>query len=59
VNRRYVEGAFGGAGTGWQDSLVGDAEVDEGAVREAVLDPAASDLGEIVHASPAAEWAEG
>jgi pyruvate dehydrogenase E1 component len=48
VTRRYVEGAFGGAGTGRQYSLVGDAELDEGAVWEAVLDPAVSDLGEIV-----------
>jgi pyruvate dehydrogenase E1 component len=48
VTRRYVECAFGGAGTGRQYSLVGDAELDEGAVWEAVLDPAVSDLGEIV-----------
>ena len=48
VSRRYVETAFGGAGTGRQYSLVGDAELDEGAVWEAVLDPAVSELGEIV-----------
>ncbi len=48
VTRRYVECSFGGAGTGRQYSLVGDAELDEGAVWEAVLDPAVSDLGEIV-----------
>jgi pyruvate dehydrogenase E1 component len=46
--RRYVDGHFGGAGTGRQYSLVGDAELDEGAVWEAVLDPMVSQLGEIV-----------
>ncbi|SFK96556.1 transketolase-like TK C-terminal-containing protein [Amycolatopsis sacchari] len=48
VSRRYVETAFGGAGTGRQYSLVGDAELDEGAVWEAVLDPGVAELGEIV-----------
>ncbi|KUN29316.1 pyruvate dehydrogenase [Streptomyces antibioticus] len=48
MTRRYVECAFGEGGTGRQYSLVGDAELDEGAVWEAVLDPAVSDLGEIV-----------
>jgi pyruvate dehydrogenase E1 component len=46
--RRYVEQTVGGAGTGRQYSLIGDAELDEGAVWEAVLDPGVSDLGEIV-----------
>jgi pyruvate dehydrogenase E1 component len=46
--RRYTEATVGGAGTGRQYSLLGDAELDEGAVWEAVLDPAVSDLGEIV-----------
>ncbi|MCU1691861.1 MAG: Transketolase central region [Frankiales bacterium] len=46
--RRYVEGHFGGAGTGRQYSLVGDAELDEGAVWEAVLDPMVAGLGEVV-----------
>ncbi|GAA0964080.1 transketolase-like TK C-terminal-containing protein [Actinocorallia libanotica] len=46
--RRYVEGAFGGAGTGRQYSLIGDAELDEGAVWEAVLDPGVAELGEVV-----------
>lgn len=46
--RRYVEGRFGTGGTGRQYSLVGDAELDEGAVWEAVLDPMVADLGEIV-----------
>jgi pyruvate dehydrogenase E1 component len=43
VARRYV-----GAGTGRQYSLLGDAELDEGAVWEAVLDPGVAELGEIV-----------
>ena len=46
--RRYVNTQFGGAGTGRQYSLVGDAELDEGAVWEAVLDPMVTELGEIV-----------
>ncbi|MFI6025369.1 transketolase-like TK C-terminal-containing protein [Amycolatopsis magusensis] len=48
VSRRYVDSAFGTAGAGRQYSLVGDAELDEGAVWEAVLDPAVAELGEIV-----------
>ncbi|MBA6433082.1 pyruvate dehydrogenase [Streptomyces sp. GMR22] len=46
--RRYVEGHFGGAGTGRQYSLLGDAELDEGAIWEAVQDPAVPGLGEVV-----------
>ncbi|WP_016880921.1 MULTISPECIES: transketolase-like TK C-terminal-containing protein [unclassified Rhodococcus (in: high G+C Gram-positive bacteria)] len=46
--RRYVETTTGGAGTGRQYSLVGDAELDEGAVWEAILDPGIADLGEVV-----------
>jgi pyruvate dehydrogenase E1 component len=46
--RRYVEGTLGGAGTGRQYSLLGDAELDEGAVWEAILDPGVADLGEVV-----------
>jgi pyruvate dehydrogenase E1 component len=46
--RRYTEAAFGGAGTGRQYSLLGDAELDEGAVWEAVCDPAVAELGEVV-----------
>ncbi len=46
--RRYVQTTTGGAGTGRQYSLVGDAELDEGAVWEAILDPGITDLGEIV-----------
>ncbi|QUH02081.1 pyruvate dehydrogenase [Saccharopolyspora erythraea] len=48
VARRYVENAVGGAGTGRQYSLLGDAELDEGAIWEAVLDPGVAELGEIV-----------
>ncbi|MET0451804.1 MAG: pyruvate dehydrogenase [Mycobacterium sp.] len=46
--RRYIESTFGGVGTGRQYSLVGDAELDEGAVWEAILDPSVAELGEIV-----------
>src|ERR1700722_6059119 len=46
--RRYVCAQFGGAGTGRQFSLVGDAELDEGAVWEAAIDPMVTELGEIV-----------
>jgi pyruvate dehydrogenase E1 component len=45
--RRYA-GKFADAGTGRQYSLVGDAELDEGACWEAVLDPMVAELGEIV-----------
>ncbi|WP_433623607.1 transketolase-like TK C-terminal-containing protein [Nocardia sp. CA-120079] len=49
IARRYINARHGGvAGTGRQYSLVGDAELDEGAVWEAVLDPAVCELGEIV-----------
>src|SRR3954447_19107941 len=46
--RRYVNTAFGAGGTGRQWSIVGDAELDEGAVWEAVLDPMVAELGEVV-----------
>jgi pyruvate dehydrogenase E1 component len=46
--RRYVNTIGGAAGTGRQYSLVGDAELDEGAVWEAILDPGIVDLGEVV-----------
>ena len=48
VARRYVDAHFGGAGSGRQYSLLGDAELDEGAIWEAVLDPSVAKLGEIV-----------
>ncbi|HSZ40141.1 MAG TPA: pyruvate dehydrogenase [Trebonia sp.] len=50
IARRYVAGLEpdGAAGEfGRQFSLVGDAELDEGAVWEAVMDPAVAELGEI------------
>ncbi|WP_035749065.1 transketolase-like TK C-terminal-containing protein [Arthrobacter sp. 35W] len=46
--RRYVDALGAGTGSGRQYSLVGDAELDEGAVWEAVLDPAVAEMGEIV-----------
>jgi pyruvate dehydrogenase E1 component len=50
--RRYVTTHLGeaaaGIGTGRQYSLVGDAELDEGAVWEAVIDPMVAELGEVV-----------
>lgn len=46
--RRYVNDHSGGAGSGRQYSLVGDAELDEGAVWEAVCDPTVAELGEVV-----------
>jgi pyruvate dehydrogenase E1 component len=49
--RRYVGDHFGAGttgGTGRQWSLVGDAELDEGAVWETVLDPMVAELGEVV-----------
>ncbi len=46
--RRYVHSHFGTAGTGRQYSLVGDAELDEGAIWEAILDPMVAGLGEVV-----------
>src|SRR3954451_20129791 len=45
--RRYVNTQLGAGGTGRQWSLVGDAELDEGAVWEAVLDPMVAELGEV------------
>lgn len=48
MSRRYIDTSFGGAGTGRQYSLVGDAELDEGAVWEAIIDPGVAELGEIV-----------
>ncbi|HEV3380456.1 MAG TPA: pyruvate dehydrogenase [Trebonia sp.] len=50
IARRYVAGLDPegtAAGFGRQYSLVGDAELDEGAVWEAVMDPAVAELGEI------------
>ncbi|TQR88605.1 pyruvate dehydrogenase [Mycobacterium hodleri] len=46
--RRYVDTTFANTGPGRQYSLVGDAELDEGAVWEAILDPSVQYLGEVV-----------
>ncbi|GLW06405.1 pyruvate dehydrogenase E1 component [Microtetraspora sp. NBRC 13810] len=46
--RRYVESHTGAGAAGRQYSLLGDAELDEGAVWEAILDPGVAELGEIV-----------
>ncbi len=48
VARRFVDAQFGSGGSGRQYSLVGDAELDEGAVWEAILDPSIAELGEVV-----------
>ncbi|MEC5151940.1 pyruvate dehydrogenase [Cryobacterium sp. GrIS_2_6] len=49
IARRYAADTAGTPrSTGRQFSLVGDAELDEGAVWEAVLDPMVADLGELV-----------
>lgn len=48
IARRYVDTQIGPAGKGRQYSLVGDAELDEGAVWEAILDNSVAELGEIV-----------
>ncbi|MFF0223286.1 pyruvate dehydrogenase [Streptomyces sp. NPDC004629] len=48
IARRYVDEHFGGVGRGRQYSLLGDAELDEGAIWEAVQDPTVADLGEVV-----------
>jgi pyruvate dehydrogenase E1 component len=46
VTRRYVADHFGGS-AGRQYSLIGDAELDEGACWEAIVDPIVPDLGEV------------
>lgn len=48
IARRYVESHGGGAGRGRQYSLLGDAELDEGAIWEAIQDPMVPGLGEVV-----------
>ncbi|WP_420178860.1 transketolase-like TK C-terminal-containing protein [Paenarthrobacter sp. TA1.8] len=48
ISRRYIETVSGTPNRGRQYSLVGDAELDEGAVWEAVLDSNVADLGEVV-----------
>src|SRR6201985_1800291 len=49
VARRYLNSRFAGdEAPGRQYSLLGDAELDEGAVWEAVVDPGVAELGEVV-----------
>ena len=50
IARRYLSNRFAGdtATAGRQYSLLGDAELDEGAVWEAVVDPGVAELGELV-----------
>jgi len=53
VARRYLNDRFAGDSTGSrsagrQYSLLGDAELDEGAVWEAIVDPGVAEMGEIV-----------
>lgn len=48
IARRYVNTVSGRTHIGRQYSLVGDAELDEGAVWEAIMDPATAQLGEVV-----------
>lgn len=48
ISRRYAESVSGNPSRGRQYALVGDAELDEGAIWEAVLDPNVAELGEIV-----------
>jgi pyruvate dehydrogenase E1 component len=49
VARRYLNSRFTGDGApGRQYSLLGDAELDEGAVWEAIVDPGVAELGEVV-----------
>ena len=43
-----MAGHFGGAAGGRQYSLLGDAELDEGACWEAICDPMVAELGEVV-----------
>ncbi len=45
---RFAEVSAGADGPGRQYSLLGDAELDEGAVWEAIVDPGVAELGEIV-----------
>ena len=46
--RRYLASRAPEVGTGRQYSLLGDAELDEGACWEAILDPQIAELGEVV-----------
>src|SRR4029077_16035478 len=51
IARRFIHdrgAGDAGSATGRQYSLVGDAELDEGACWEAIVDPLVAELGEIV-----------
>jgi pyruvate dehydrogenase E1 component len=48
LNNRFTAGNGGTPANGRQYSLLGDAELDEGAVWEAIVDPGVAELGEIV-----------
>jgi pyruvate dehydrogenase E1 component len=48
LNQRFLASDTGEVTTGRQYSLLGDAELDEGAVWEAIVDPGVAELGEIV-----------
>ena len=48
IAHRYVAGHFDVPGGGRHVALVGDAELDEGAIWETVMDPVASRLGEVL-----------
>jgi pyruvate dehydrogenase E1 component len=48
IAQRYVRSHFGGAPGGRQISLLGDAELDEGAIWECVADPMVASLGEVL-----------
>ena len=48
VARRYLDSGLAAVSTGRQYSLLGDAELDEGAVWEAIVDPGVAELGEVV-----------
>ncbi|CAN5352899.1 pyruvate dehydrogenase [soil metagenome] len=48
ISRRYIDTITGVPNRGRQYSILGDAELDEGAIWEAVLDSAVQELGEIV-----------
>ncbi|MFG2799939.1 transketolase-like TK C-terminal-containing protein [Streptomyces pseudovenezuelae] len=47
LSSRYLRGRGAGGSPGRQFSLVGDAELDEGACWEAILEPSVADLGEV------------
>jgi len=48
LNDRFAGDSSGSQGAGRQYSLLGDAELDEGAVWEAIVDPGIAEMGEIV-----------